>query len=141
MATVAEIFETMEYGPAPESDAPARAWLDQHGHRFGHFIDGGWTRAGKALDVFDPSTGRRLATVTQGSARDVDVAVRAARKAFRKWSRLTSHQRARHLYALARMVQKHSRLFAVLESMDNGKPIRETRDLDIPLAAYGAPLA
>ena len=135
MATVAEIFETMEYGPAPESDAPARSWLSAHGSTFGHFIGGAWTRPGKMFDVMDPSTGKRLATVTQGSAKDVDAAVAAARKAFPAWSRLTSHERARHLYALARMVQRNSRLFAVLESMDNGKSIRETRDLDIPLVA------
>jgi aldehyde dehydrogenase (NAD+) len=135
MATVAEIFETMEYGPAPESDTPARAWLGQHNATFGHFIGGRWTKPGKTFDVIDPSTGKGLARVTQGNAQDVDAAVNAARKAFPAWSRLTSHERARHLYALARMVQRNSRLFAVLESMDNGKPIRETRDLDIPLVA------
>ena len=140
MATVAEIFETMEYGPAPESDSPARAWLSSHNARFGHFIGGAWTKPGKGqspgtFDVIDPSTGKDLARVTQGTAQDVDAAVAAARKAFPAWSRLTPHQRARHLYALARMIQRNSRLFAVLESMDNGKPIRETRDLDIPLVA------
>jgi aldehyde dehydrogenase (NAD+) len=135
MATVAEIFETMEYGPAPESDSPARAWLSSHNGTFGHFIGGAWTQPGKTFDVIDPSTGKRLAKVSQGTAQDVDSAVAAARKAFPAWSRLTGHQRARHLYALARMIQRNSRLFAVLESMDNGKPIRETRDLDIPLVA------
>jgi aldehyde dehydrogenase (NAD+) len=135
MATVAEIFETMEYGPAPESDSPARAWLSSHNATFGHFIGGAWTKPGKTFDVIDPSTGKDLARVTQGTAQDVDAAVAAARKAFPAWSRLTPHQRARHLYALARMIQRNSRLFAVLESMDNGKPIRETRDLDIPLVA------
>ena len=135
MATVAEIFETMEYGPAPESDSPARSWLSSHGSTFGHFIGGTWTKPGKTFDVIDPSTAKRLAKVTQGTAKDVDAAVAAARKAFPGWSRLTPHARARHLYALARMVQRNSRLFAVLESMDNGKPIRETRDLDIPLVA------
>ena len=135
MATVAEIFETMEYGPAPESDSPARAWLASHNSKFGHFIGGAWTKPGTTFDVIDPSTGKDLARVTQGTAQDVDAAVAAARKAFPAWSRLTPHERARHLYALARMIQRNSRLFAVLESMDNGKPIRETRDLDIPLVA------
>jgi aldehyde dehydrogenase (NAD+) len=135
MATVAEIFETMEYGPAPESDSPARAWLASHNATFGHFIGGSWTKPGKSFDVIDPSTSKRLARVTQGTAQDVDAAVATARKAFPAWSRLTPHERARHLYALARMIQRNSRLFAVLESMDNGKPIRETRDLDIPLVA------
>ena len=135
MATVAEIFETMEYGPARESDTPARAWLASHSATFGHFIGGAWTKPGKTFAVIDPSTGKNLAKVTQGTAQDVDAAVAAARKALPAWSRLTPHQRSRHLYALARMIQRNSRLFAVLESMDNGKPIRETRDLDIPLVA------
>ncbi len=135
MPSVAEIFKTMEYGPAPESDGEARAWLAKHGARFGHFVNGAWTKAGATFDVIDPSTTQTLAKVTQGSVKDVEAAVAAARKAFPKWSRLSAHARARHLYALARMVQKHSRLFAVVESMDNGKPIRETRDLDIPLVA------
>ncbi|MBX7120242.1 MAG: aldehyde dehydrogenase family protein [Gemmatimonadaceae bacterium] len=135
MPSVAEIFQTMAYGPAPESDKEAKAWLAAHGGRFGHFVDGAWTRPGTPFDVIDPSDATRLATVTQGTGRDVDAAVAAARKAFRGWSRLAPHVRARHLYALARMVQKHARLFAVVESMDNGKPIRETRDIDIPLVA------
>ena len=135
MPSVAEIFKTMDYGPAPESDTEARAWLAKHGAKFGHFVNGGWTKAGTTFDVTDPSTNAKLAKVTQGSVKDVDVAVAAARKAFPKWSKLSAHARARHLYALARMVQKHARLFAVVESMDNGKSIRETRDLDIPLVA------
>ena len=135
MATVAEIFETMDYGPALESDAEARAWLASHENRFGHFVNGAFTKVGRTFDVIDPSTAANLAKVTQGSTADVDAAVAAARKAFPKWSKLSAHARARHLYALARMVQKHARLLAVVESMDNGKSIRETRDLDIPLVA------
>ena len=135
MTSVAEIFKTMEYGPAPESDAEARAWLKRHGAKFGHFVNGAWTKPGTTFDVIDPSTTDTLAKVTQGSSKDVDVAVAAARKAQRSWGKLSGHQRAKHLYALARMVQKHSRLFAVVESLDNGKSIRETRDLDIPLVA------
>ena len=135
MSSVAEIFETMEYGPALESDAEARAWLARHDGRFGHFVNGAFTKVGATFDVIDPSTSAKLAKVSQGSAKDVDAAVAAARKAFPKWSKLAAHARARHLYALARMVQKHSRLLSVVESMDNGKPIRETRDLDIPLVA------
>ena len=135
MPTVTEIFETMDYGPALEGDAEARAWLAGHRGTFGHFIAGAWTKPGALFDVLDPSTNARLARVTQGTGRDVDAAVAAARKAFGPWSRLAAHARARHLYALARMVQKHSRLFAVLETLDNGKSIRETRDLDIPLVA------
>jgi len=125
----------MEYGPAPESDAEARAWLAKHGGKFGHFVNGAFTKVGTTFDVFDPSTSQTLAKVTQGSVKDVDAAVASARKAFTKWAKLPAHVRARHLYALARMVQKHARLLAVVESLDNGKSIRETRDLDIPLVA------
>jgi aldehyde dehydrogenase (NAD+) len=135
MPSVAEIFETMDYGPAPESDVEARVWLATHGGRFGQFVNGAWTKAGTTFDVTDPSNAQVLAKVSQASAKEVDAAVAAARKACPKWARLSAHARARHLYALARMVQKHARLFAVIESMDNGKPIRETRDLDIPLVA------
>ncbi len=135
MTTVQEIFETMEYGPAPESDAEARQWLASHAGLFGHFIDGAWTTPGKAFEVIDPSTAAVLARVSQGTQGDVDAAVAAARRAFPAWMGLSGHARARHLYALAREVQKHSRLLAVVESMDNGKSIRETRDLDIPLVA------
>jgi len=136
-APVAEIFESMAYGPAPESDKPALEWVAQHEGRFGLFIGGRWVRAsnGQAFDVINPSTTASLARVTQAGPEDVDAAVAAARKAFPIWSGLSPHARARHLYALARAVQKNSRLLAVLESLDNGKSIRETRDLDIPLVA------
>ncbi|HWW16382.1 MAG TPA: aldehyde dehydrogenase family protein [Candidatus Dormibacteraeota bacterium] len=135
--SIAEKFLTMEYGPAPEDPTEARAWLQRHSHRFGHFINGGWQApaAGDYFDTLDPSNGDKLASVAQGSSRDIDSAVHAARGAFPKWRALTPHVRARYLYALARLVQKHSRLLAVLETMDNGKPIRESRDIDIPLVA------
>jgi aldehyde dehydrogenase (NAD+) len=135
--SIAEKFVTMEYGPAPEDPKEAQAWLQRHNHRFGHFIDGTWQTpaAGEYFETLDPSSGEKLASVAQGSSADVDAAVRAARAAFPKWRALTPHVRARYLYALARLVQKHSRLLAVLETMDNGKPIRESRDIDIPLVA------
>ncbi len=136
MATVAEIFRTMEYGPAPENDKPAQDWLEEHGRAFGQFVGGTFQKPrGDRLDVIDPSTSKRLGTVAQGSAADVNAAVLAARSALPAWRALSPHERARPLYALARGVQKHSRLLAVLESMDNGKSIRETRDIDIPLVA------
>ena len=137
MTTVSEIFETMAYGPAPESEKPALAWLDQHGRDFGLFVGGRWIRSerGEGFDVINPATTAKLARVTQAGEADVDAAVAAARTAFPAWAKLSGHARARHLYALARAVQKHSRLLAVLESLDNGKSIRETRDLDIPLVA------
>ncbi|QBY01728.1 aldehyde dehydrogenase family protein [Rhodophyticola sp. CCM32] len=132
--TTREIFGTMEYGPAPESDAEARDWITRNGPAFGTFIDGAFTEPGETFASNNPATGEELAQITQSTAGDVDRAVAAARRAFPKWAKLTGHQRARHLYALARLLQKHSRLFAVLETLDNGKPIREARDIDIPLA-------
>ena len=135
MASVAEIFETMEYGPAPESDKEALAWLGKHERVFGHYINGAWTEPASMFEVVNPSTAKTIARVTNGTAAEVDAAVRAARAALPKWKALSGHTRARYLYALARGVQKHSRLLAVLESMDNGKSIRETRDIDIPLVA------
>ncbi|WP_109484069.1 aldehyde dehydrogenase family protein [Paraburkholderia sp. C35] len=135
--SVAEYFSSMEYGPAPEDDQPARAWLAQHDATFGHFIDGGWRApvAGERFASHEPATGDLLAQIAQGDAADVDAAVAAARAAQPGWLALGGAGRARHLYALSRMVQRHSRLFAVLEALDNGKPIRETRDIDIPLVA------
>jgi aldehyde dehydrogenase (NAD+) len=135
--SIAEKFVTMEYGPAPEDPKEAQAWLDRHGRRFEHFINGAWQApaAGQYFETIDPSNGERLASVAQGSSADIAAAVQAARAAFPKWRALTPHIRARYLYALARLVQKHSRLLAVLETMDNGKPIRESRDIDIPLVA------
>ncbi|MGA1179708.1 MAG: aldehyde dehydrogenase family protein [Marivivens sp.] len=131
--TVKDIFDTMDYGPAPESAAEALAWLVDMGDRFGHFIDGKFTAPGETFASKNPATGEILAHVTQGTQADVDAAVRAARKAQPKWAK-DAHARARALYAIARLLQKHSRLFAVLETLDNGKPIRESRDIDIPLA-------
>src|SRR6185312_15322843 len=135
MASVAELFETMEYGPAPESDKEALAWLDQHERVFGHYIGGAWTEPGELFEVVDPATSRVIARVSEGTPADVNAAVSAARAALGPWKALAPHARARYLYALARGVQKHSRLLAVLEAMDNGKSIRETRDIDVPLVA------
>ncbi len=137
MSTVKEAFMSMDYGPAPEGRALADEWIEAHGANFGHFIGGAFesSSTGAQFDTVNPASGRVLASVAAGSADDVDRAVRAARAAAPAWAALPGHVRARYLYALARQVQKHSRLFAVLETLDNGKPIRETRDLDIPLAA------
>src|ERR1700675_3100681 len=135
--SIVEKFMTMEYGPAPEDPREALAWLDRHSRRFGHFINGTWQApaAGTYFDTADPSTGEKLAEVAQGSAADVDAAVKAARSALPAWQSLSPHPRARYLSPLARQVQKHSRRLAVLETLDNGKPIRESRDIDIPLVA------
>ena len=133
--TVRDIFDSMAYGPAPESNAEVLAWIAGHQGRFGHWIDGSFTAAGIGFDTRNPATGKVLAQVTQGTPADLDLAVAAARRAQTKWAKLSGHQRAKYLYALARLVQKHSRLLAVLETMDNGKPIREARDIDVPLVA------
>jgi aldehyde dehydrogenase (NAD+) len=135
MNKIAQIFDSLDYGPAPEAPDPALAWLDHHERKFGHFIDGKWTKPGKTFAADNPATGASLAQITDGTAEDVDRAVKAARAAFKGWSALSGYERARFLYAIARAIQKHSRLFAVLETMDNGKPIRESRDIDIPLVA------
>ena len=135
--SIAEKFVSMEYGPAPEDPKEALTWLDRHARRFGHFIGGEWQPP--AADVFfdttDPATGEKIASVSQGASADIDAAVQAARKALPHWQSLKPHQRAKYLYAMARAVQRHSRRLAVLETMDNGKPIRESRDIDIPLVA------
>ena len=135
--SIAEKFVSMEYGPAPEDPKEATSWLERHQRRFGVFINGAWQEPadGKYFDTVDPSSGEKLATVAQGGVADIDAAVKAARAAASNWRVLSPHMRARYLYALARLVQKHSRLLAVLETMDNGKPIRESRDIDIPLVA------
>ncbi|MCB1517659.1 MAG: aldehyde dehydrogenase family protein, partial [Hyphomicrobiaceae bacterium] len=130
-----QVFETLDYGLAPESPDLANAWLDSHKRKFGHFIGGGFTKPAKSFATFDPSNDEKLAEISHGTKKDVDAAVKAAREALPKWQALSGFERARYLYAIARLIQKESRLFAVVETMDNGKPIRETRDADVPLAA------
>jgi aldehyde dehydrogenase (NAD+) len=135
MNQIAKIFDSLEYGPAPEAPDQANAWLDSHERKFGPFIDGAFMAPGKTFATENPANGKKLADITDGTAADVDAAVKAARAAFPGWSALSGYQRGKYLYALARAIQKHARLFAVLETMDNGKPIRESRDADIPLVA------
>ncbi len=138
MSKIAEIFETMDYGPAPEQADYVYEWLQSKPDGFKHYIKGEFV-SGKAktpaIDSFNPATGEKLGSFPAAGKEDVDAAVAAANAAFPSWSGLSGHQRARYLYALARLVQKNSRFLAVLESLDNGKPIRETRDIDIPLVA------
>ena len=132
-----EIFESMDYGPAPESPEAVYAWLDEHGRKFGLFINNSWSTPDKAeyYPSYNPATGEKLAETTQAGQKDIDQAVSAARQAFNTWSATPGVDRARYLYAIARNIQRHHRLLAVLESMDNGKPIRESRDIDVPLLA------
>ena len=137
MSSVPEIFDSLSYGPAPEDAGAVREWLAAHADGFGLFIGGQWRPSQERNAPFpcvNPANGETLSTLTQSGARDVDEAVACAQTAFPSWSK-SGYERARVLYALGRLIQKHSRFFAVLESLDNGKPIRETRDLDIPLAA------
>jgi aldehyde dehydrogenase (NAD+) len=137
MSSVPEIFDSLSYGPAPEDTRAVREWLAAHADGFGLFIGGQWRPSQERnppLPCLNPANGETLSTLTQSGARDVDDAVACAQAAFPSWSK-SGYERARVLYALGRLIQKHSRFFAVLESLDNGKPIRETRDLDIPLAA------
>ncbi|MCX7602027.1 MAG: aldehyde dehydrogenase family protein, partial [Meiothermus sp.] len=135
--TLTELMDTLPYGPAPEAAQPALDWLKAHEGRFRLFIGGKWRDPAQPewFATHNPANGQPLAEVAQAGAADVDEAVKAARKALAGWQQTPGHLRARYLYALARQVQKHARLFAVLETLDNGKPIRETRDIDIPLVA------
>ncbi|MPY30520.1 aldehyde dehydrogenase family protein [Streptomyces adustus] len=121
-----------EYAPAPES----RSVVDI-APSYGLFIDGEFTEAadGKVFKTVSPSTEEVLSEVAQAGAEDVDRAVRAARKAFQKWSALPGAERAKYLFRIARIIQERSRELAVLETLDNGKPIKETRDADLPLVA------
>jgi aldehyde dehydrogenase (NAD+) len=134
---IKSILNTLEYGPAPEAAKPALDWLAEHDSKFKLFIGNEWKNpSGKEwFDSINPATNKKIASVAQATSADVNTAVKAARKAFPAWSATPGHMRARYLYAIARQIQKHSRLFAVLETLDNGKPIRETRDIDIPNVA------
>ncbi|OYR09014.1 aldehyde dehydrogenase family protein [Brucella grignonensis] len=137
MRPIKDILKTMEYGPSPEANGDVNLWLEQHDRSFGHYINGTFVKpeGRKSIAVANPANSDKLAEIICGNAEDVDQAVKAARTAFGKWSKLSGYERAKYLYAIARHIQKHERFLAVLETMDNGKPIRETRDIDIPLAA------
>jgi aldehyde dehydrogenase (NAD+) len=124
--------ERFAYAPAPES----RAIVDL-APSYGLFVDGEFTDAadGTVFKSVSPSSEEVLAEVARAGEADVDRAVRAARKAFPAWSALPGAERGKYLFRVARILQERSRELAVLESLDNGKPIRETRDVDLPLAA------
>jgi aldehyde dehydrogenase (NAD+) len=135
MTTVRDAFESMAWSPAPESAAVAQEWLEARGRRFGHYIGGEWTHSAETFAVVNPATGAELSQVSQADDAAVSAAVAAAQAALPGWQALGGHGRARWLYAISRGVQRHARLFSVLEALDNGKPIRESRDIDIPLVA------
>src|SRR5260221_2726914 len=133
---VMEIFETMEYGPAPEAAAPGLSWIQEHSP-FNLFINNQWVKpaSGQYMESINPASGKPLAQIASANSADVDAAVAAARAAFETWSKTPGHVRARYMYAIARNIKRHARMLTVLESLDNGKPIREPRDIDIPLVA------
>ncbi|TPL57783.1 aldehyde dehydrogenase family protein [Mesorhizobium sp. B2-4-2] len=133
---ILERYHAMEYGPAPEARNEADAWLAARDFSKALFIDGTWKAAGggKTFETSEPSSGKLLAKVSDAGAADIDAAVAAATKALPKWSASSGYARAKVLYAIGRAMQRHQRLFAVLETIDNGKPIRESRDIDVPLA-------
>ena len=119
-----------EYAPAPES----RSIVDI-APSYGLFIDGDFTSSKNAFKTVNPATEEVLSEVTVADAEDVDRAVAAARRAFESWSALPGAERAKYLFRIARIIQERSRELAVHESLDNGKPIRESRDVDLPLVA------
>ncbi|MFM8966223.1 MAG: aldehyde dehydrogenase family protein [Actinomycetota bacterium] len=122
-----------EYAPAPESRAIVKL-----NSEYGLFINGKWVspQSKKKFSSINPATEEVLAKVSQGNQGDVDKAVKAARAAYNKvWSKTKPKERAKYLFRIARLLQERAREFAVLESLDNGKPIRETRDVDVPLSA------
>ncbi|MCF1599421.1 aldehyde dehydrogenase family protein [Streptomyces muensis] len=130
--TIEKRSSAFAYAPAPES----RSIVDI-APSYGLFIDGEFVEAadGKVFKTVSPSTEEVLAEIAQAGEADVDRAVKAARKAFEKWSALPGSERAKYLFRIARIIQERSRELAVLETLDNGKPIKETRDADLPLVA------
>ena len=135
MQNLREAMKTLDYGVAPESTAQVTEWLETHGRVFGHFVDGEFINGTKRtlFETRNPATAEVLAKISQADKKIVNIAVAAAGRAQGTWAALPGFERGRYLYAIARLIQKHSRLFAVLESLDNGKPIRESRTGDIPL--------
>ena len=137
MNNIIKNFKNIKYGPAPEDDKDVLKWIKNLSSPNRIYINGKWTlsKSSKILQAINPSTNSKLFKLVVSSKKDVDSAVIAANKAYPKWSKLSSYKRSQYLYALARLIQKHARFLSVLESIDNGKPIRETRDIDIPLVA------
>ena len=134
--TVRDAFLNPGYGPAPESRSVVTEWLENGERVFGHYVGGSWTPGeGDIHQTRCPADGQPLARFRYGTDEDIDQAVAAAEAALPPWQEIGGHGRAGHLYRIARRIQKRSRHFAVVESLDNGKAIRESRDLDIPLAA------
>ena len=137
MSKVIKNYKNIKYGPALEDDSDVVLWIKSINPKNKNFINGKWIASNnsKTIQAINPSNKKKLFNLTISSKKDVDLAVDSAKNAYSKWKKLSSIKRSQYLYALARLIQKHSRFLAVLESIDNGKPIRETRDIDIPLVA------
>ncbi|NDJ53375.1 MAG: aldehyde dehydrogenase family protein, partial [Chloroflexi bacterium] len=135
--TLAEIMDSMSYGPVMESAEVAQAWLEKHERQIGLFIGGRWVapKGGASLPAIEPATGSELALLSVAGATEIDQAVAAAASAAEHWHNAPGYVRARHLYAVARDIQKHARLLAVLAALDSGQPIRLTRDVTVPYLA------
>jgi aldehyde dehydrogenase (NAD+) len=122
---------SFEYAPAPESRA-----ITNIKPKYGHFIGGNFVAGTKHFPTVNPATEEILSQIALAGKSDVDAAVKAARKAYTStWSKIPGKERGKYLFRIARILQERAREFAVLETLDNGKPIRESRDTDIPLAA------
>ena len=121
-----------EYAPALESTKILNLKSNYQLFIGGKFVK---SNGGKSYKTINPATEEILAEIIEASEKDVDLAVKSARKAFKSWSKLTGAQRGKYLFRLARIIQERSRELAVLESLNNGKPIRESRDIDLPLVA------
>lgn len=119
------------------SEALESASHTQIQKKYDLYIDGKFKKPvkGKYFDTINPANEEKISTVAEATSEDIDLAVKAARKAFRGWSKLSGRERGKYIFRIARLIQERAREFAVIESMDGGKPIRESRDIDIPLAA------
>ena len=137
MNKILKNYRNIKYGPALEDDKEIVAWIKKLSSPNKLYINGKWisSKGNQKIQVINPSNNKKLFNLSVSTKKDVDLAVNAASKAHFKWSKLSPYKRSQFLYALARLIQKHSRFLAVLETIDNGKPIRETRDIDIPLVA------
>ena len=137
MDKIIKNFKNISYGPAPEDSSEVYSWINNLSSPNKIFINNKFIKSSgsKKLNIINPSNKKNIGKLSVSSKKDVDLAVKAAKKAFPKWSKLAPFERSKYLYALARMIQKNSRFLSVLETIDNGKPIRETRDIDIPLVA------
>ena len=135
MKKIEDSFKKMGYEEALESDKEALEWIAKHNGQFGHFIGGRFTKPKNLFKTINPFNKKEMAKVSQGTITDIKNSVKIARSGLERWQSLSCFQRSKYLYAIARYIQKESRTISVLESLENGKSIRESRDIDIPLAA------